>query len=200
MQTDYYTDANLAVDLKVLEVDKERETDVAQIQYGDVAVQAMATIFKKIKFETHENIGSGPIHLPEQILHTTSAWISLKDEPNWHKDRLEQGLIGMAHLLKNMVPMYVMCDPSDVYVTPQLKSSHNEKPTIFLYDRYPGGVGLSDQIYDKITDILLEARKMIKNCPCENGCPSCIGTDGTSQNGKIDAITLLNAFLNGVLK
>lgn len=200
VQTDYYTDANLAVDLKVLEVDKERETDVAQIQYGDVAVQAMATIFKKIKFETHENIGSGPIHLPEQILHTTSAWISLKDEPNWHKDRLEQGLIGMAHLLKNMVPMYVMCDPSDVYVTPQLKSSHNEKPTIFLYDRYPGGVGLSDQIYDKITDILLEARKMIKNCPCENGCPSCIGTDGTSQNGKIDAITLLNAFLNGVLK
>jgi len=196
VQTDYYTDANLAVDLKVLEVDKERETFAAQIQYGDVAVQAMATIFKKIKFETHENIGSGPIHLPEQILHTTSTWISLKDEPDWHKDRLEQGLLGVTHVLKNMVPMYVMCDPSDVYVTPQLKSSHNEKPTIFLYDRYPGGVGLSDQIYDKITDIFMEAREMIKNCPCENGCPSCIGTDGISQNGKKDAITLLNAFLS----
>ncbi len=49
----------------------------AEIGYGDVSVRAMATIFKKIKFETHENIGSGPIHLPEEELHTNAAWISL---------------------------------------------------------------------------------------------------------------------------
>ncbi|WP_033828651.1 DEAD/DEAH box helicase [Bacillus andreraoultii] len=195
VQTDYYTDANLAVDLKVLEVDKKRDMKSAVIQYGDVAVQAMATIFKKIKFETHENIGSGPIHLPEQILHTTSTWISLDKEAEWSEDRLEQGLIGVSHALKNMVPMYVMCDPSDVYVTPQMKSSHNEKPTIFLYDRYPGGVGLSEQIYEKLPNIMLEAKNMIENCPCEDGCPSCIGTEGHMYNGKRDAIQLLEAFL-----
>lgn len=195
VQTDYYTDANLAVNLKVLEVDKKRDMKSAVIQYGDVAVQAMATIFKKIKFETHENIGSGPIHLPEQILHTTSTWISLDKEAEWSEDRLEQGLIGVSHALKNMVPMYVMCDPSDVYVTPQMKSSHNEKPTIFLYDRYPGGVGLSEQIYEKLPNIMLEAKNMIENCPCEDGCPSCIGTEGHMYNGKRDAIQLLEAFL-----
>lgn len=195
VQTDYYTDANLAVDLKVLEVDKKRDMKSAVIQYGDVAVEAMATIFKKIKFETHENIGSGPIHLPEQILHTTSTWISLDKEAEWSEDRLEQGLIGVSHALKNMVPMYVMCDPSDVYVTPQMKSSHNEKPTIFLYDRYPGGVGLSEQIYEKLPNIMLEAKNMIENCPCEDGCPSCIGTEGHMYNGKRDAIQLLEAFL-----
>lgn len=195
VQTDYYTDANLAVELKVLEIDKKRDIEGAVIQYGDVAVQAMATIFKKIKFETHENIGSGPIHLPEQILHTSSTWISLDREDEWSEDRLEQGLIGVSHALKNMVPIYVMCDPSDVYVTPQMKSSHNEKPTIFLYDRYPGGVGLSEQIYEKLPSILLEAKNIIRNCPCEDGCPSCIGTEGHMYNGKKDAIQLLEAFL-----
>ena len=77
LAADYYTDANLAVELKVLEMDKHRAKDEMEIAYGDVSVVAMATIFKKIKFETHENIGSGPISLPEQELHTSAAWISL---------------------------------------------------------------------------------------------------------------------------
>ena len=67
----------LAVELKVLEMDKVRQRSTVEIGYGDVSVLAMATIFKKIKFETHENIGSGPISLPEEELHTSAAWISL---------------------------------------------------------------------------------------------------------------------------
>ena len=76
VNVDYFTDANLAVELKVLEEDKRRKNGSAEIGYGDVSVLAKATIFKKIKFETHENIGSGPIYLPEEELHTASAWIS----------------------------------------------------------------------------------------------------------------------------
>lgn len=72
VDVDYYTDANLAVKLSVLETDKMKETGKFEIGYGDVSVQAMATIFKKIKFNTHENIGSGPIHLPEMELHTNA--------------------------------------------------------------------------------------------------------------------------------
>ena len=63
VDVDYYTDANLAVELKVLEMDKVRKDQQVEIGFGDVSVLAMATIFKKIKFETHENIGSGPISL-----------------------------------------------------------------------------------------------------------------------------------------
>ncbi|MCU9613670.1 DEAD/DEAH box helicase [Caldibacillus lycopersici] len=197
VQVDYYTDANLAVQLKVLEVDKERNTRQATIQYGDVAVQAMATIFKKIKFETHENIGSGPIHLPEQILHTTATWISLQQEfAEIGEERLEDGLMGVTHAMKNIVPMFVMSDPSDVHVVPQVKSSHNNKPTIFLYDRYPGGVGLSDEIYEKIEQILTESKNIINNCHCEYGCPSCIGTDVTTKTGKKDALLLLDYFIH----
>ena len=64
--------------------------------YGDVSVLAMATIFKKIKFETHENIGSGPISLPEEELHTSSAWISLNSATiDLSEERLDQGLLGL---------------------------------------------------------------------------------------------------------
>lgn len=76
MAVDYYTDANLAVELKVLEEDKTKRIGNEQIGYGDVSVTAMVTIFKKIKFDTHDNIGSGPISLPEEELHTSATWVT----------------------------------------------------------------------------------------------------------------------------
>ncbi len=197
---DYYTDANLAVELKVLEMDKLRQNDYLEIGYGDVSVLAMATIFKKIKFETHENIGSGPISLPEEELHTSSTWISLnKDMSGFSEERLDQGLIGMAHSLKHIAPLFVMCDSQDIHVVPQVKAAHNEKPTIFFYDRYPGGIGLSDKIYQGIETILFEAKQMVESCPCDQGCPSCIGMDAQIESAKHDTIKLLTLFQHSTL-
>lgn len=197
VNVDYYTDANLAVQLKILEEDQRKESSTSTISFGDVTVQAMATIFKKIKFETHENIGSGPIHLPEMELHTSATWISLhKHEINLSEVRLEEGLLGATHALKNIVPIFAMCDPQDVHVVPQVKSSQLEKPTIFFYDRYPGGIGLSSKIYENIERILLEAKSLIERCQCEKGCPSCIGTETHSETSKIDAIFLLESFIH----
>lgn len=193
---DYFTDANLAVQLNVLEEDKHRKLEQVEIGYGDVSVRAMATIFKKIKFETHENIGSGPIHLPEVELHTNSSWISLNKEYSRLSDkRLEQGLIGTAQSLKHIIPLFVMCDPQDVHVVPQVKASHNEKPTIFFYDRYPGGIGLSEKVFEGMDSILVETKSMVERCQCQSGCPSCIGSENTSETGKLDVIKMINLFL-----
>ncbi|MCM3766609.1 DEAD/DEAH box helicase [Neobacillus niacini] len=196
VDVDYFTDANLAVQLKVLEVDRLKPLEEAEIGYGDVSVRAMATIFKKIKFETHENIGSGPIHLPEEELHTNAAWISLnKSFAELGQDRLEQGLIGAAHALGAIGPLFVMADPQDIHVIPQVKADHNEKPTIFFYDRYPGGIGLSEKIHSGMTEVFMEAKQMIGRCRCESGCPSCIGTDTVSETAKQDAIKIIDSFL-----
>ncbi|MFE8702186.1 DEAD/DEAH box helicase [Cytobacillus sp. FJAT-54145] len=195
VDVDYFTDANLAVELKVLEIDKNRSISSTEIGYGDVSVLAKATIFKKIKFETHENIGSGPIHLPEEELHTSAAWISIDEEAsNFTKERLEKGLIGTAHVLKHIAPLFVMSDPQDIHVVPQVKAVHNEKPTIFFYDRYPGGIGLSEKIYDGIETVLQDAVGMIERCQCEQGCPSCIGTDVSTESGKSDVLKILRKF------
>lgn len=195
VDVDYFTDANLAVQLRVLETDKIRTGKMYDVAYGDVTVQAMATIFKKIKFDTHENIGSGPIHLPEEELHTSSSWISLIDAASFSQERLEEGLIGAAQSLKSIIPLFVMCDPSDIFVVPQIKAAHNEQPTIFIYDRYPGGIGLSEKVYEQMEKILLETSAMIERCPCNAGCPSCIGTDHSLDTAKVDTLKLLHLFL-----
>ncbi|MEH7437174.1 DEAD/DEAH box helicase [Neobacillus drentensis] len=196
VDVDYFTDANLAVQLKVLEVDKLLPLQEAEIGFGDVSVRAMATIFKKIKFETHENIGSGPIHLPEEELHTNAAWISLnRPLGEMGHERLEQGLIGTAHALRSIAPLFVMADPQDIHVIPQVKADHNEKPTIFFYDRYPGGIGLSEKLYTGMSKVFIETKNMINRCQCESGCPSCIGTDTVSETAKKDALNILEAFL-----
>ncbi|PFA70077.1 ATP-dependent helicase [Bacillus sp. AFS015802] len=195
VDVDYFTDANLAVQLRVLETDKMRESEMFDVAFGDVTVQAMATIFKKIKFDTHENIGSGPIHLPEEELHTSSSWISLKDAAAFSQERLEEGLIGVSQSLKSIIPLFVMCDPSDIFVVPQIKAAHNELPTIFIYDRYPGGIGLSEKVFEEIEKILLETSSMIERCPCQSGCPSCIGMEHSLDTAKLDSLKLLHLFL-----
>lgn len=194
---DYFTDANLAVQLKVLEVDKLKEVNGAEFGFGDVSVRAMATLFKKIRFETHENIGSGPIHLQEEELHTSAAWISL-DKPlkEMGHDRLEQGLVGTAHALRHIAPLFVMSDPQDIHVVPQVKADHNEKPTIFFYDRYPGGIGLSEKIYSGMETVFKETKMMVDRCYCEHGCPSCVGTDTVSDTAKKDVLNIIDFFLN----
>ena len=196
VDVDYFTDANLAVQLKVLEEDKLQTKGEVEIGFGDVSVRAMATIFKKIKFETHENIGSGPIHLPEEELHTNAAWISLNMPlAEMGQERLEQGLVGTAHALNHIAPLFVMADPQDIHVIPQVKADHNEKPTIFFYDRYPGGIGLSEKIYSGFSEVFSETKKMVDRCQCEFGCPSCIGTETISESAKKDALNIINSFL-----
>ncbi len=197
VQVNYYTDAHLAVQLKVLESDRERKIPNASVFFGDVSVQAMATVFKKIKLETGENIGSGPIHLPEQILHTQSAWFSL-DEPltsRFENEHMEEALEGISHALRHIVSVFIMCDPQDVHVVPQVKSTFNGKPTVFFYDHYPGGVGLSEQIYDQLEEIIEAAKSLVEGCPCENGCPSCIGAGFQSPKGKRDCLRLFSGLL-----
>ncbi|RXT04195.1 DEAD/DEAH box helicase [Ammoniphilus sp. CFH 90114] len=193
VNVDYFTDANLAVQLKVLEVDRLRDGEYGEVGYGDVAVNAMATIFKKIKFETHDNIGSGPIHLPEEELHTSAAWMSWREEDlrSLGAKEVEQGLTGLAHILRHVAPLFVMCDPQDLHVVPQRKAIHSGKPTIFLYDRYPGGIGLSEQVYKQWEQVLFEAEEAIRACPCGEGCPSCVGAGDVGKELALSLIDLM---------
>ncbi|MEG7377746.1 ATP-dependent helicase MrfA [Bacillus subtilis] len=193
VDVEYYTDANLAVQLKVLEVDKTNEKSSMSLHYGDVTVNALPTIFKKIKMTTFENIGSGPIHLPEEELHTSAAWLEIKtaDEDIGEKT-LEQLLLGISNVLQHIVPVYIMCDRNDVHVVSQIKAAHTGLPTIFLYDHYPGGIGLAEEVYKRFLDINEAAKQLIKQCPCHDGCPSCIGTEIEGIKAKERILQLLD--------
>ncbi|MDP4549805.1 DEAD/DEAH box helicase [Alkalihalobacillus macyae] len=199
VDVDYYTDANLAVQLKVLEEDQHDQLSHTTATYGEVMVNAMATIFKKIKFETHENIGSGPIHLPEEELHTNACWFEFPESfvQTMGENRLEEGLLGLGNVLRNVAPLFVMCDVSDLHVTPQIKAIHSNKPTIFFYDRYPGGIGLSERVYQELELILKEAESIVVGCECESGCPSCVGVSGETGENSKDTARYLLEYLRG---
>lgn len=194
VDVEYYTDANLAVELKVLHVDKETESGELVRQYGEVTVNAKATIFKKIRLRTHENIGSGPIHLPEEELHTSSYWFSFSDEAasKRSKNEMQFALLGIANVLVHIAPLYLMCDPFDIRVVPQVKAIHSQKPTIYFYDRYPGGIGLSERLYEVHDELIEKAQRLITSCTCQSGCPACVGPiEEVGLLGKEQALALL---------
>jgi DEAD/DEAH box helicase domain-containing protein len=198
VDVDYYTDANLAVELQVLDDATTHAGEVSGVAHGEVRVTYVPTIFKKIKFDTHENIGSGPIHLPQEEMHTTAYWLSLREHitAGLGRARTQSGLVGLGNLLVNVAPLFLMCDPGDIRVVCQIRSPHTGLPTAFLYEFYPGGVGLSERLFRLHRDLLERCLELVGGCPCEDGCPSCVGPVGeVGEGGKAAARLMLRGIL-----
>ncbi|MEK4245480.1 DEAD/DEAH box helicase [Psychrobacillus sp. FSL K6-2684] len=192
VDVDYFTDANIAIELKVLSEDKEREADIGTLRFGDIIVLAQPTIFKKIKFDTHDNIGSGKIHLPPLELHTSSTWFSFDKPNNWSETLLSDAMTGVAYALHSFIPLFIHCDAKDIHVVPQVKSINVEKPTFYIYDSYPGGIGLSERMFDLWNNLVPKVTEQVESCPCTGGCPACIGAQDAEQNLKKEVIKLLH--------
>ncbi len=176
VDVNYFTDANLSVDLKTLEVFEEEAATVHKF-WGDVRINALVSMFKKIRFNTHENLGAGPVDLPETEMHTTAFWISFPPDSlgGMPLSAVQSGLIGLANLLPQVAAFFLMGDPRDLRAVSQVKAPFTEQPTLYLYDNFPGGVGYSAEIYRSYKDIFMAARKVITDCRCVEGCPSCTG-------------------------
>lgn len=173
----YYTDADLTTSLKVLDEFESEPAGPWVRARGEVLVSSIVTVFKKIRFDTHENLGWGPVTLPELEMQTTACWWTLPDEleERYEREPLKNAMVGLAHLIRHIAPMHLMCAPQDVNVVYHVKDPFTHKPTIYLYDSVPGGIGLSDRIYEMDRALLERAREMLLACPCADGCPGCVG-------------------------
>ena len=178
---DYFTDAEAKTDVKVLDCFQDLPSRLGTRAWGEVSVTTIAVLFKKIRFFTHENVGWGKIHLPEQEFQTTSYWLTFEDEQlasaALSREDLSGGLKALAHLLRHVVPLFILCDPMDIRVVPQAMSPFTGKPTVYVYDRYPGGVGLAEQVFAREEEILSAAAEVLTGCRCPHGCPSCVGPE-----------------------
>jgi len=199
VETEYFTDAESKVSIKVLCEDGLADGGShASRSWGDVSVTRVVVNYKKIRFNTHENVGWGRVSLPEQTMHTTSFWVSLPDELigrlDLTKDQLGGGLRGCAHLLRQIIPLWIMSDPTDIRAVAMVKSPFQDLPTIYIYDNYPGGVGFSRKIFVMFEEIVKAARDYLRQCPCQAGCPSCVGPMlEVGERGKQAALALLEA-------
>jgi DEAD/DEAH box helicase domain-containing protein len=195
VEVDYYTDALASVTVQVLDTFASAEGEGLSRNHGEVKITSLASMFKKIKFHTHENIGAGPIHLPEQTLHTTGYWITV-DPGLWvslGRESLEAGLQGMAHSLRHVASLRLMCDPRDLGSVAEVRSVTTQLPTVTVFEVYPGGVGFAARMYELHRELLEDAAALVRDCPCAAGCPSCIGPLHLVEGAKEACLRLLSA-------
>jgi DEAD/DEAH box helicase domain-containing protein len=139
-------------------------------------VASIATIFKKLKFVTNENLGWGRIHLPEIELQTTAYWLTADEaRPRWRHQELDIALLGVGRAVQTVASVLLMVDPRDLGLVSQVRSPHSEQPTIYLYEAVPGGIGLAERLWERHDDLLTAAAALIAGCACEAGCPACTG-------------------------
>jgi DEAD/DEAH box helicase domain-containing protein len=147
------------------------------VAYGEVDVTWQTVAFKKIKFGTRENIGLGPVDIPAQSLPTTAVWLAATDELRRQMklvgQRTSEGMAGLRNLAVVALPMVAMCDSRDLGGV--VDSKNLGRTTVILYDRYPGGLGYCEKGFQHFEQLLAICHEMVRDCPCEEGCPSCVG-------------------------
>jgi DEAD/DEAH box helicase domain-containing protein len=176
VDVDHYTYANRAVTLKPLDVFAETRAPGGRRVHGEVMVASLVTLFKKLKFGTDENVGWGPIDLPELELQTTAYWLTAEGLAGaWRRNDLDIALMGAGRAIQTVASVLLMGDPHDLGLVTQVRSPHHEAPTIYLYEATPGGIGLSVRLWERHEELIAAAAALIRDCGCDGGCPACTG-------------------------
>jgi len=177
-ETDYYTQAVLESNVKIVaEQEASGAVAGASLAFGEVDVTWRTVAFKKIKFDTRENIGYGPVDIPSQQLPTTALWLAPDDAVRAAMKaaghRTSEANCGLRNLAVTALPMVAMCDSRDI--SGVVDSQNLGASAVILYDRYPGGLGYCEKGFAQITRLLEICLEMVAACPCDDGCPSCVG-------------------------
>ena len=198
---DYYTTAINYTKVTILDRFAEDAPKVAL--HGEVHVVSRVVGFKKIRFQTNENVGSGELDLPEQQMHTTAYWLeiplSIMSALPYAADDRRDGVVGLAFAMKQVAQLLLMCDARDIGLSVNAgETDGDDTPRIFLYDAYPGGIGFSAPLWGMQKGLLEKTSALIAGCDCETGCPMCVGPIGeTGPLSKAAALRILQHLLAG---
>jgi DEAD/DEAH box helicase domain-containing protein len=217
---DYYTDAITYTKVTVLDTfdggSERQDPPHGVAAHGEVHVSSRVVGFKKIKFYTNENVGSGELDLPEQEMHTTAYWLTVPAAimaalPYAADDRRD-GVVGLSFAMRQVAQLLLMCDRQDIGISigsgeqgdePALTENAltrsgtpaalSAEPRIFVFDNYPGGIGFSEPLFRMHDELLTRTRMLIASCECAHGCPTCVGPVGdTGPLAKTAALRILD--------
>ena len=106
---------------------------------------------------------------------------------------MRSGLAGLAYVLGNLAPLFLMCDPSDLgsHIEPA-ESAAFDSPSIVLYDLIPAGIGFSQKLFEIHNEMMARGLELVSQCICQDGCPSCVGPGGENgMGGKAETLAIL---------
>jgi len=177
----YYTRVKVETDVEVLEESENRDlANGAKLHWGRVRTTDQVTLYKKIQVQDSREIGVFPLDLPPTTFETRGLWITLPPLPppkgNVRPNFVEflGALHAAEHAMIGLLPLFAMCDRGDIGGLSIALHRQTHKPTVFVYDGYPGGVGISERGYDTFEELARDALSVLVRCPCKKGCPACI--------------------------
>jgi DEAD/DEAH box helicase domain-containing protein len=178
---DYYTQAVQSSQIQIDESEEETGWRGGTLGYGDVTVTTNIPMFRKIRFHSRDSLGFENLELPPQELQTVAFWFVPPDDAAeaMRAEDLVPGeaLTGIANLLVEVAPFFVMCDVQDIGAV--VDSRNLGKDALFIHDRYPGGMGFASRCLEQFGEMIQTAASVVRECACEDGCPSCVGAPVT---------------------
>ncbi len=182
----YYTVDKETTDIRVLRLASQKAIHGVNVYLGEVDVSTQVVGFKRKRQFTEEIIDEMPLDLPKQSFVTVALWW---DVPQLAEDdiaRLKLDFPGALHAAEHaaigMLPLFAMCDRADIGGVSTPLHPDTGKPQVFIYDGHPGGIGITEKGYDIITELWSATLKTIEECPCQDGCPSCVQSPKCGNN------------------
>ena len=175
---DYYTQSVQTSQIQIDTKESEEPWRNGVLGYGDVTVTTAIPMFRKIRFHSRDSLGFEKLELPPQLLETVALWfappVAIAEALQEEKLLMGSALIGMANVLVEVAPLFVMCDTQDIGTVVDAKNL--DRDALFLHDRYPGGMGFARRCLEQFDAIVQTIAEVIRNCGCLDGCPSCVGS------------------------
>ncbi len=206
VEVDYYTQTSGEKETEILHCQEFREVKNTVARLGLLKVTERITGYEKRRIFNQDRIGSYPLDLPPHTFETQGLWLEV---PEAVRDHVQQappgglhfmgGIHAIEHAMISLFPLFALCDRSDVGGISTTFHPQVGRPAVFIYDGYPGGIGLAERCYRVLDDLLQATLRLLRDCPCEQGCPSCIHSpkcgSGNKPLDKAAALLVLEGLL-----
>jgi len=185
---DYYTQTMEIHEIRVKKLLQENDCHGVKVYFGDVDVTITVVGFKKKKQFTEEVVEALPLDLPPQTFPTKALWFDL---PQKAIDRIADagldfhgGLHACEHAAIGILPLFALCDRNDIGGVSTPFHPDTGRAQIFIYDAHPGGIGIAEKGFEMILELWQATLKAVEECPCADGCPSCIQSPKCGNNNQ----------------
>ena len=185
---DYYTQTMEIDDIRVTKMLEKKDGRTVEVYFGDVDVTNIVVGFKRKRQFTEEVISEEPLDLPAQNFPTKALWFDL---PQKAIDRIagagldfHGGLHACEHAAIGILPLFALCDRNDIGGVSTSFHPDTAKAQIFIYDAHPGGIGIAEKGFEMITELWQATLKAVAECPCAEGCPSCVQSPKCGNNNQ----------------
>jgi DEAD/DEAH box helicase domain-containing protein len=206
VEVDYYTQTSGEKETEILHCEEMRDVRKTVARLGRLKVTERIVGYEKRRIFGQDRIGSYPLDLPPHTFETQGLWFEV---PEALRDYVKQappgglhfmgGIHAIEHAMIGLFPLFALCDRGDVGGISHTFHPQVGRPAVFIYDGYPGGIGLAERCYRVLEELLRDTLALVRDCPCETGCPSCIHSpkcgSGNKPLDKAAAILTLEGLL-----